>query len=169
MRHALVRHSGYSTAAFQRANWEIKPAFQWELLRVGGFSFASLDVSKRGLLAVVNLLGACLHMQLSIPFWIALKFIPVVDLLKLRNYCPLLGCMHILFSAPRFLAVWRLFLWLLKTAYGWQWGFELSISIVRLARSLEAEIRLPLCRIAACSPLSRKSCWINVDGFNRDE
>lgn len=69
----LIRHSGYSTAAFQRASWEIRPAFQWKLLRVGGFSFASLGLNKTGLFAVVNSFGACLHMQLFILFWIALK------------------------------------------------------------------------------------------------
>lgn len=49
--HVLGRHSGYSTAPFQRASWEIGPGIQWKLLRVGGFSFASLDLSKTSLFA----------------------------------------------------------------------------------------------------------------------
>lgn len=168
MRHALVCHSGYSTAAFQRASWEIRPAFQWKLLRVGDFNFASLDLSKR---------PACrCEFVWSMPSHATFhSFLDRLErnsyLLNLCNYCPLLGCMHILFSTPRFSPVWQLFLLLLKTPYGWcqVWVFELSVSIVRLARSLEAEIRLLLCRITARSQLSRKSCWINLDGFNRYE
>lgn len=51
MGRVLGRHSGSSTATFQRASGEIGAAFQWKLLRVGGFSFASLDLTKTSLFA----------------------------------------------------------------------------------------------------------------------
>lgn len=43
------------------------------------------------------------------------------------------------------------------------------LSLLLLARRMEAEIRLLFCKITARSLPSQKCCWINLRVFNSDE